>query len=235
MLLLQPHQIVACRRRSWLHSAVSRLKEVVSLHDIQSLSQLSVSLANLPFHAYFSFAYLDFPSETLSQAMSKEPLGNVLVIGGSGFLGSHIVEYLLSSSNSSIIVLSRHAKQTPELIPGIEYHNADMTSLPSILDVFKRIQPDVVMHTVSPSPTKATEAEFQKVNVEGTRNVIEACQKTGVKALIYTSTCAVIQGSFKTACENADESWPVITGSTQKDPYSRTKARSFPPLTLQCI
>jgi nucleoside-diphosphate-sugar epimerase len=54
----------------------------------------------------------------------------------------------------------------------------------------------VVMHIVSPSPTKATGAEFQAVNAEGTRNVIESCRKKDVKALI-SSTCAVFQGFFK--------------------------------------
>lgn len=135
------------------------------------------------------------------------------------------MEHLLSSSNPSITVLSRQAKQTSEPISGVEYYNANITSLASILEVFERIQPDVVFHAVSPSPTKATAEEFQSVNVEGTKNVIKACQKVGVKALIYTSTSAVVQASFKMACENADESSPVVKGNAQEDPYSRTKAR----------
>ena len=118
------------------------------------------------------------------------------------------------------------------LFLGVEYHDADMTSLPFILDAFQRIEPDVVFHTVSPRPTEATEAELQKLNVDGARNVIEACQRTGVKALIYTSTGAVVQGAFKMSYVNVDESWPVIRGSAQKDAYSRTKARNF---TLRCI
>lgn len=64
---------------------------------------------------------------------------------------------------------------------------------------------------------------YQKVNVDGTRCVIEACQQTNVKALVYTSSASVISDNVSDLI-NADERWPVITGKAQNEFYSQTKA-----------
>ena len=160
-------------------------------------------------------------------------LGNVLVIGGCGFLGSHIVDLLLSSyTTETVSVLSRCASKSSNKTPGVNYFDGDLTELQSILPTFRNLKFDVVIHTVSPPPTTSTQKEFQLVNVEGTRNIIEAAMETGVKALVYSSTGAVVQGDFKTRYENADETWPVITRPQQKDPYSWTKV-TMPPILSQ--
>jgi sterol-4alpha-carboxylate 3-dehydrogenase (decarboxylating) len=66
---------------------------------------------------------------------------------------------------------------------------------------------------------------FKKVNVDGTKCVIEACQKTDVKALVYTSSASVISDN-ESDLINADERWPVITGKAQTEYYSQTKAEA---------
>ncbi|KAE9374009.1 NAD(P)-binding protein [Stipitochalara longipes BDJ] len=162
--------------------------------------------------------------------MAEDPpkaLGNVLVIGGCGFLGSHIVDHLLSSSStSSITVLSRSCSKAPGKLPGVNYIDGDITKLQSVLPLFQKSKFNVVFHTVSPPATTSTEKQFQVVNIKGTQNIIQAAKETGVKALVYTSSGAVIQGDFRTRYENVDETWPVIRGPDQKDPYSRTKAEA---------
>lgn len=67
---------------------------------------------------------------------------------------------------------------------------------------------------------------YHKVNVEGTKCVIEACQKSGVKALVYTSSASVVSDNVSDLI-NADERWPVIPPSAQTEYYSQTKV-SFP-------
>ena len=66
---------------------------------------------------------------------------------------------------------------------------------------------------------------YYKVNVEGTKCVIEACQKTGVKALVYTSSASVISDTINDLV-NADERWPVIPAKAQTEYYSTTKVHS---------
>ena len=65
-------------------------------------------------------------------------------------------------------------------------------------------------------------AIFKKVNVDGTRAVVSACQQAAVKALVYTSSASVMSDN-RSDLINASEEWPVIRGSAQSEYYSETK------------
>jgi sterol-4alpha-carboxylate 3-dehydrogenase (decarboxylating) len=163
-------------------------------------------------------------------AQSKKALGNVLVIGGCGFLGHHVVNLLLTSYTAKISVLdlSTSRNRRPES-DGVSYYNGDITNLTDILKVFREAKPDVVIHTASPvalGQTSASHALYYKVNVEGTKAVIEVCQKMGVKALVYTSSASIVSDNAGDLI-NADERWPIIPAKQQTEYYSTTKVRLF--------
>ena len=160
------------------------------------------------------------------KSSQEKPLGNVLVIGGCGFLGHHIVDLILDSYKATVSVLDLYTTRNrrPDS-DGVSYYNGDITDLSSILPVFEKTKPDVVIHTASPTAVDGAKALFKKVNVEGTRVVIEACQKSGVKALVYTSSASVISDGVSDLI-NADERWPVIPPSASTEYYSLTKVRS---------
>jgi sterol-4alpha-carboxylate 3-dehydrogenase (decarboxylating) len=163
----------------------------------------------------------------------KKPLGSVLIIGGCGFLGHHIVNLLLSSYECTISVLDLTTNRNRSSSPSVSYFDGDITSLSSILPVFEKIKPAVVIHTASPTGLAGLQggnALYYKVNVEGTNVVIEACQKTGVKALVYTSSASVISDNASDIV-NADERWPIIPPKSQTEYYSTTKV-AFPPPIL---
>ncbi|CAL3966378.1 hypothetical protein PZA11_003050 [Diplocarpon coronariae] len=156
----------------------------------------------------------------------EKPLGNVLVIGGCGFLGHHIVNLLLESSTSEVSVLdvSTTRNRRPDS-DGVAYYDGNITSLSSLLSIFEKAKPDVVIHTASPNLMGANDDLYYKVNVEGTKCVVEACQRTGVKALVYTSSASVVSDTMHDLV-NADERWPVIPASAQLEYYSTTKAQA---------
>ncbi|RKF66032.1 Sterol-4-alpha-carboxylate 3-dehydrogenase, decarboxylating [Golovinomyces cichoracearum] len=164
-------------------------------------------------------------------------LGNVLVIGGCGFLGHHIVKILHSSYNCTISVIDLHTSRNrlPES-DGVKYFNGDITSIESILPIFLQTKPEIVIHTASPTLTGASRELYRLVNVEGTRCVIEACQKVSVTALIYTSSASIISDNV-TDLINADEKWPIIPAKSQSEYYSETKAHflivRLTPITAQ--
>lgn len=81
-----------------------------------------------------------------------------------------------------------------------------------------------MIHTASPNLVGASKELYYKVNVEGTKCVIGACQKANVKALVYTSSASVISDNA-TDLVNADERWPVIPPKAQTEYYSQTKVR----------
>jgi sterol-4alpha-carboxylate 3-dehydrogenase (decarboxylating) len=169
-------------------------------------------------------------------APQKKTLGKVLVIGGCGFLGHHIVDLLLESYKCTISVLDlRTTRNRRPDSDNVQYFDGDITSLSSILPIFEKIKPDIVIHTASPvavgesseSKAKLRNAMYKKVNVDGTQCVIEACQKTDVKGLVYTSSASVISDT-ETDLVNADERWPVVPAKNQKEYYSTTKVFPLP-------
>ncbi|EOO02089.1 putative sterol-4-alpha-carboxylate 3-dehydrogenase protein [Phaeoacremonium minimum UCRPA7] len=163
-------------------------------------------------------------------ASEKKPnLGKAIVIGGCGFLGHHVVNLLLEryTSEPSVIDLRCSVNRRPDS-DGVNYFEADITDADKMLSIFQKVKPDVVIHTASPAvqaTAKVADALFKKVNVDGTRVVVETCQKTGVKALVYTSSASILSNN-KDDLINADERWPVIRGKDQTEYYSETKAEA---------
>lgn len=154
----------------------------------------------------------------------KKDLGNVVVIGGCGFLGHHIVNQLVDSYTCkvSVVDLRTTRNRRPES-DGVQYFDGDITSLESMATIFKKVKPDVVIHTASPVAMAEMDNTFlYKVNVEGTQCVIDACRETGVTALVYTSSASVISDSV-TDLINVDERWPMLRGKYQTDYYAETK------------
>ncbi|KAK6843275.1 sterol-4-alpha-carboxylate 3-dehydrogenase protein [Apiospora arundinis] len=160
----------------------------------------------------------------------KPSLGRVVVIGGCGFLGHHVVNLLLRSWNCShVCVLDMQCTRNRRpASDGVEYVDANITDPDQLVKEFGRIQPDVVIHTASPPAQGSGNVShdlFRRVNIEGTRNVVTACQQTGVKALVFTSSASIMSDN-KNDLINASETYPVIRGKAQSEYYSETKAEA---------
>lgn len=183
-------------------------------------------------------------------------LGTVLVIGGCGFLGSHIVDQLLNfpTETDPSAALPRpqgdprfeyprlrdrfpkykakvavvDLRTTHNRLPGAEYHDGDITSAESMLAVFRRVKPDVVIHTASPSMLDGNKAPLHKVNVEGTRTLLEVAGGAKgdwggkCKAFVYTSSSSVVHDT-QSDLINVNEEWPYVRGKLQQEYYSETK------------
>lgn len=154
-------------------------------------------------------------------------IGKVLIVGGNGFLGHHIVNQALDSWTTTSVT-SVDLRCSKNRRDEAEYHECDITDNEKLAELFIKLAPDVVIHTASPvaDDTAVAKDLFLKVNVNGTQSVIEACQKADVKALVYTSSASVISDNTLDL-RNADERWPVLRGAQQKEYYSETKVRAM--------
>ncbi|KAK3146997.1 hypothetical protein QOZ80_3BG0276380 [Eleusine coracana subsp. coracana] len=155
------------------------------------------------------------------------------VTGGRGFMARHLVAALLRSGKWRVrvtdlapaVVLGRGEMEellSSSLHDGqAVYASADVCNLDQLVKAFEGV--DVVFHTASADPSENYLELHYKVNVDGTKNVIDACKICKVKRLIYTSSCGVVfdgvHGLF-----NIDESAPYP--DKFPDAYANTKAEA---------
>ncbi|TVY40142.1 Sterol-4-alpha-carboxylate 3-dehydrogenase,decarboxylating [Lachnellula occidentalis] len=150
---------------------------------------------------------------------STTDLGAVLVVGGCGYLGSHLVQ-LLEPHSTSIHVVSRNP--TSNLHPFATYHAGDIASYEQISSLLAQIKPQVIFHTASPKYT-ASEKQLRQTNLDGTRNLLKcASESPYVRALVYTGTdSAVVQAPGVKLTEVRAE---LYTEKSPVNPYAKTKA-----------
>ncbi len=149
---------------------------------------------------------------------SEKITKRILVTGGGGFLGGALVRRLVEEGHQ---VRSFSRKDYPELRElGVETLQGDIRDFKAVLEACQGC--DVVFHVAAKVGIWGPSEEFYSVNVEGTKNVIEACQKTHVHCLIYTSSPSVVFDGLD--LEGVDESIPYP--ETYLSDYPRTKAEA---------
>ena len=149
----------------------------------------------------------------------RQHLKNVLVVGGCGFLGQHVATLLKEHHpECEISVMDLRLSNT---LPGVTYLEGDITSRESVDSVLSKVKPEVVIDTVSPVHGLG-EAIYYKVNVDGTKVLLEASSDAGVKVFVFTSSASVV---FDGASDliSVNESAPIA--SPAMDPYTETKVR----------
>ncbi|KAK5117646.1 hypothetical protein LTR62_005069 [Meristemomyces frigidus] len=151
-------------------------------------------------------------------------LGHVLVTGGSGFLGNHIVTLLASrGACDKITVLDIRPPQNP--VSDVQYEQGNITDYDSMLKLFGRLRPDAVIHTASPNHTNGNRQLMFDVNVTGTKTLVRVAQESNVRAFVHTSSASVISDT-KADLIYADETYPLMMGDQQPEYYTTTKAQA---------
>ena len=113
----------------------------------------------------------------------------VLVTGSSGYLGSQVVAALARRSDFSTVALD--VRVPAQRLEGVSYEVADIRS-PEVDAIVARHRPQVVVHLASiVTPGRNSNREFEySVDVGGTRKLLEACVRHGVKRIIVSSSGA---------------------------------------------
>jgi len=116
----------------------------------------------------------------------------ILVTGGAGFIGSHLVDRLVKEGHEVVVIDNLSTGKKENLNPKADFYNLDICNFNKIKPFFKRI--DFVFHLAAlprvPLSIKDPVATA-KVNILGTINVFKAAIDAGVKRVIFASSSSV--------------------------------------------
>lgn len=143
-----------------------------------------------------------------------------VVTGGSGFIGSHIVEELVKQ-NQDVVVIDNLYNTTKDKIKSslkkIRFVEGDIRDLELLKKEFKGA--DYVLHLaalISVTESVRKPEEYHEVNVGGTRNVLEAARINNVKRVVLSSSCAVYGSTKKVPQDESLKPMPM-------SPYAENK------------
>lgn len=172
-------------------------------------------------------------------------MANILVVGGSGFVGQHLVKELCKN-NHNITVLCRKRRHNEyidiERLPNVKLqYGVDTSDYNSLKRYFKNM--DIVVNLAGfISFNQKDKEELIQINHKGTLNVINACEENSAKKVIHLSSTAALGFSHKTINESHEFDWSkhkkcVYSYSKylSNDYIQKSKCNSlilFPPLIL---
>lgn len=116
---------------------------------------------------------------------------NVLVTGGTGFIGSNLALALLNEGCSVRILRRRDSDLRALGKADVEHVVGDLRDAPSLRRALKGC--DTVFHTAAMvSYWRKEREEMYDINIGGTRTIVELCLELGVKRLVHTSSVAAV-------------------------------------------
>ena len=136
----------------------------------------------------------------------------VLVTGGTGFLGSAIVRMLIAKGHTT---RSFSRGDYPHLrAAGMDIQRGDLTDIKALRQAAGGCE--AVIHTAAKAGVLGPAEDYERTNVQGTRNVIQVCRELQIRRLVYTSSPSVV-------CTGGDED-----GIDESTPYAQRFLADYP-------
>jgi len=156
---------------------------------------------------------------------------NVLVTGGAGFIGSHVCERLLNLGHAVWAIddlnpfydpqlKRRNLRHLQALAKPFEFVFGDITERATLDEMLGGVRFDQIIHLAARAgvrPSLEEPALYQRVNVEGTVNLLEAARRNGVRKLLLASSSSVYGVNSKVPFCESDPIFSAIS------PYAASK------------
>jgi len=133
-------------------------------------------------------------SRTLIQASISM---RVIVTGGAGFIGSHIVEQLLAAGHEPHVIDNLSTGVRRNLPENVPLHEVDVRNPAAVQSVFDAVRPQAVTHQAAQMSVSLSVREpyfDAEVNVMGLLSVLQAADRTGVERFVFASSGGVLYG-----------------------------------------
>jgi len=156
---------------------------------------------------------------------------NLLITGGAGFIGSHLVDRLIADQNNRVVVVDnfndfydpaiKRANIAAHIGCGnFELLEANIADAGAMDDLFARSRFDLVVHLAARAgvrPSLADPLAYEETNVRGTYSLLEAARRSGVKRFVFGSSSSVYGVNAKVPFSEDDPIAQPIS------PYAATK------------
>lgn len=154
---------------------------------------------------------------------------NILITGSAGFIGSHLTDSLLCDGHTVIGVDNLNDYYNPkwklENISRLRndkyiFIKEDILNKDNLDTIFKKYKPDIIIHLAARAGVRPSITDphlYQKVNIEGTLNLLELSRKYDIKKFIFASSSSVYGNQEKVPFSESDNVMNPIS------PYAATK------------
>lgn len=138
-------------------------------------------------------------------------MNKILVTGGAGFIGSHLVDRLVEEEYKATVVDDLSKGKEEHVNAKADFEKTDVTSK-KFLDLMKKIKPDAVFHLAAQSDIGKSLKDPQKdilINFLASQSLLDQAKILKVKKMIFASSAAVYAQSKKLPIEEKDLKEPI--------------------------
>jgi len=124
----------------------------------------------------------------------------ILVTGGAGFIGSHVVDAYVAAGHDVIVVDDLSTGRRENLNPRARFHQLDIGD-PRTAELVRDEKPEVLNHHAAQMDVRRSVADplfDARVNILGTIHLLEAARHAGVKRLVFVSSGGAVYGEQET-------------------------------------
>ena len=136
---------------------------------------------------------------------------NILITGGAGYIGSHIVEQLIKFKNNITIIDNLETGFKRLINKKAKFIKSDIKNKKKLTKIISENKIDTIIHLaayLNVSEAEKYKNKYYENNVIGTKNLIEACKNSNVKNIIFSSSCS-IYGNIKGAVSENKKPNPI--------------------------
>jgi len=124
----------------------------------------------------------------------------ILLTGGAGFIGSHILRAYLEAGHEVVVVDDLSGGRRESVPYHVPFYRVDICDRDTLGDLVRKVKPEVINHhagLVSVRQSQRHKQRYMQVNTKGTANLLRATRSAGVRKFIYASSGGAVYGNVK--------------------------------------